>query len=291
MPINRKVAALSDAAYRLDDEAICWSSRNLTDGRIAADDFAGISKRATRKNAAELVRRQRWHTAEHECTSEHCPTPGPDGWVIHDYLDYNPSKEEVLAERAARAERTRRWRANKNGTGDGVGDASQDVPPTHHERGTRRVSDGVSDASPARPVPSRPVTEGASVAQPPTEPPLDEPPQRCPKHIEDPDPPPCGACADARRTAEAARTAALADAERQRRADAAARSQRARERAEADRAQIGACRLCDDRGRLAGGHVCLHDPQASGRAKRGAAVVRAALANPPSAPEREEAHA
>ena len=33
-PINRKVAALSDSAFRLDVEAICWAGRELTDGII-----------------------------------------------------------------------------------------------------------------------------------------------------------------------------------------------------------------------------------------------------------------
>ena len=40
----------------------------------------------------------------------------------------------------------------------------------------------------------------AHEAPPATDPPNPEPPPKCPKHIDDPDPPPCGACAEARKT-------------------------------------------------------------------------------------------
>lgn len=152
MPIHRKVAPLTDAAYRLNDEAICWSSRNLADGRISVDDLAGISKRGKPNLAAELVRRGLWHEAGHVCPSPTCPPSGPDGWVIHDYLEYNPSKEKVLRERDAKAERQRRWidakKGRKDATKDATRDASQDTPLTHAQR----------DANPA---PPRPEESGA----------------------------------------------------------------------------------------------------------------------------------
>lgn len=95
------------------------------------------------------------------------------------------------------------------------------------------------------------------------------PSSRCPKHINDPEPPPCGACGDARRAAEAydrQRTAAAADA----------RSAEARQRA-ADRARaVAACGLCDVDG-YRNGQVCDHDPDAPARAARGRARVLAAL--------------
>ncbi|MES2211002.1 MAG: hypothetical protein V4515_12620 [Chloroflexota bacterium] len=149
-PIHRKLGPLDDATYRLASEAIFWCSRNLTDGRIAADELESICRRATKDRAAKLVARGHWHAADFECPSDKCPKPGPDGWVIHDYLEYQFSKERVLADLAAKAERTRRWRdAKKNGkardgTGDDAGDASRDAS-----------SDGASDASPS-PTPSPP---------------------------------------------------------------------------------------------------------------------------------------
>lgn len=125
--IHRKVRPLSDAAYRLNQEAREWCSRNLTDGRIAADEFPGSSCRATAKYAAELVRRGLWHKAGADhCGHERCEPPGADGYSIHDYLDYNPSAEQVARERAAKAERQRNWLAKKRG-GGGSTNASVDA--------------------------------------------------------------------------------------------------------------------------------------------------------------------
>jgi len=150
MPIHRKVSPLSDAAYRLDDEAMCWASRNGTDGRIAADELAGISKRGTRRIADELVARRRWHRAgDPPCPSEHCAAPYADGWVIHDYLEYNPSASEVREVRRRKAERQRNWRAarsaSRSASRSGERDALQDMPV-----------EGAPRAHVSRPVPSRP---------------------------------------------------------------------------------------------------------------------------------------
>lgn len=150
-PIHRKVAPLDDATYRLASEAVFWCARNKTDGRIGADELEAISKRGTRPRAAKLVERGLWHEAGTACASPKCPPSGRDGWVLHDYLDYQPTKIQVEAELAAKAERTRKWREAKargqkrDGRGDASRDASQDshVPDTY----------GVSDASPSPPRP------------------------------------------------------------------------------------------------------------------------------------------
>lgn len=138
MSIHRKVSPLSDAAYRLQQEAKEWCSRNLTDGRILADEFPSSSCRATPKYAAELVRRGLWHRAGGEhCghAEDKCLPPGVDGYSIHDYLDYNPSADEVIRDRLAKAERQRRWlEKRKNGrrptnpSGDASQVASRDGP-------------------------------------------------------------------------------------------------------------------------------------------------------------------
>lgn len=138
MPIHRKVAPLSDAAYRLLDEAICWSNRNLTDGAIAAAELKDISARGKPKNAAELVARRLWHMAGEECESPKCPPAGPDGWVIHDYWEYQPSREKALREKVAKAERQRRWieaqrrrkDASQAGSRDASADGQKDIAPS-----------------------------------------------------------------------------------------------------------------------------------------------------------------
>jgi hypothetical protein len=135
-PLHRKIAGLTDRLYRLANEAVFWCVRNLTDGRIAADELRLIRSTATRRDADELVRRDIWHRADHACPNvNRCPLPGLDGWVIHDYFDYQPTREKVIAERTAKADRQARWlaarRAGKRPPKDGA-DASRDAshPPS-----------------------------------------------------------------------------------------------------------------------------------------------------------------
>lgn len=157
MPIHRKVAPLSDAAYRLEDEAMCWASRNGTDGRIGTADLPYTSKRGQPRYAAELVARGLWHVAGEQCASEKCATSGPDGWVIHDYLAYNPSAEQVRHERDLKAKRQARWRDAKSGR-------RSDGASTPSERGD---VDGRADASVTlAPYPSRPAPKGSGAGTP-----------------------------------------------------------------------------------------------------------------------------
>jgi hypothetical protein len=84
--IHRKVSSLSDAAYRLHTEGIFWAARNLTDGRIARDELRSVSRGKPETHAAELVKRGLWLETD-------------DGWEIHDYLSYQPSRSKVLQDR------------------------------------------------------------------------------------------------------------------------------------------------------------------------------------------------
>lgn len=163
--INRKMRHLSDAAYRLDDEAIQWASRNMTDGRIPAEDFDDIGKHPTPRAAAELVDRGRWHTAEQGwCGSRYCAPPGKDGWVIHDYLEYNPSRDKAVAEREAHAERQRAYRdRRRNGSRDVSRDGASDWERDSARDAARDTGRDMSrapgsDSPPSSPVPSRPQT-------------------------------------------------------------------------------------------------------------------------------------
>lgn len=145
-PIHRKTAPLDDATYRLHSEAIFWCSRNLTDGHIARDELAAISVRAKASRVARLVARGLWHVDPHECASEKCPSSNGGGWVIHDYLQYQPTREKVRAEQAAKAERQRKWMekrlAGRGASKDGSKDASQDGSTDTSENASR---DGPQD--------------------------------------------------------------------------------------------------------------------------------------------------
>ena len=105
--IHRKVDGLTDAAFRLHVAAVFWSARNLTDGFVPGEDLDLVCARlrAPARFAAECVKRGVWHDARSACPSEKCPGPvdNHDGWVIHDYWDYQPTREKVLADRETKA--------------------------------------------------------------------------------------------------------------------------------------------------------------------------------------------
>jgi hypothetical protein len=148
-----KVRDLDDATYRLWREAIEWSSSSQTDGVIRRNDLLLTSRRASTARAAKLVTARLWHPAGETCGHPKCPPSGVDGWVIHDYWDYNPTAEAVRDEQAKARERKRRWmEGRKNGGKNGVPDA---------------VPDGVRDEGKNdNPAPPRPAPKGRGEATP-----------------------------------------------------------------------------------------------------------------------------
>src|SRR5690606_16167302 len=138
-PIHRKVDGLSDAAFRLHVSAIFWCARNLTDGAVPEEDLELVTARVRtpERFAAELVRRGLWHPPGHVCESEDCPAfdEGVEGWTIHDYLEFQPSKQRVDAERRSNADRQRAWRerqkaAQRNGVSNGVSNGPRNAAPS-----------------------------------------------------------------------------------------------------------------------------------------------------------------
>ena len=88
MPENPKVAGISDSAFRLYIQAICWCSRQETDGKIP---LAMMRRLGPAKSAVELARAELVETTE-------------TGYTIHDYLDFQRSSKEISAYRSARGE-------------------------------------------------------------------------------------------------------------------------------------------------------------------------------------------
>lgn len=157
--IHRKVKGLSDPAYRLHTEAIFWCARNLTDGFVSAGDLPDLATaRRPLKFLPELVARGNWHEAAEVCDSKKCPAhvgnrPASvdEGWLIHDYFEYQPTKAKVLEERANNAVRQRRHRDRHKGE-----------PESRSERNavSNAVTNGRSNTTPSRPVPSRRDVDG-----------------------------------------------------------------------------------------------------------------------------------
>ena len=184
--VHRKVEGLSDAAFRLHVSAVFWCARNLTDGFVPEEDLELVTARvrSPERFTAELVRRGLWHRAEAvtrngtvgvtrnaavegyetDCDSPECPAPEGAGWVIHDYLEYQPSKEKVRDEQSKNADRQRRYRErqaakkqvntaedqSRNGVTNASRDASDDAS---HDGDRNGVSNG--EQTPPRPDPTR----------------------------------------------------------------------------------------------------------------------------------------
>lgn len=160
-----------------------WCSQQLTDGYLAehmVEELAG-----TKKQAELLVKVKLWQLAE-------------GGYQIHDYLDYNPSADEVRAEQARRHEA--KVKAGRAG-GVASGAARRKHTRSSNEADAKQNR---SETKP-RPDPTRPdetSVEGGSHVSSATDP---TPPlysDRCSRHGNVAEPGPCGPCADVRKAAK-----------------------------------------------------------------------------------------
>lgn len=134
-----KVLELSSAAGWLWTRAGAYAAQQLTDGRITNATLAMLGSASD--SADELVAAGLWDVTR-------------GGWQFHDWETYQPTREEVLADRAKTAERMRRYREKRRntGAGDGVTDAA---------------TDGASSRAPTRPDPTtKPTPKGVGRRKP-----------------------------------------------------------------------------------------------------------------------------
>lgn len=104
-----KTATLSAGALRLWLFALCWSAQHEQDGAVPRAVLASL--RGTPKLAQELVSAGLW---EEESQAV---------WRIHDFLEYQPSREQRKAQRAAVRTRVGRYRGSGNGDCNAVTDS------------------------------------------------------------------------------------------------------------------------------------------------------------------------
>lgn len=99
-PSNPKVMLVSDAAFRLWFSSVCHCCEHLTDGFLDKEIPTVLPKAPSgaklKKAIQELVDRGLWEALE------------DGGWEVHDFLDWNPSSEQVRAKKQARSEAGRR---------------------------------------------------------------------------------------------------------------------------------------------------------------------------------------
>lgn len=194
-----------------------WSAKELTDGFIP--DYVLRDLAATVHTADQLVQAGLWERVS-------------NGYNFVAWASYQFTKSQVTAHRANDVERKRRARERaeqlkaqraEQEEQENVRPESARVPP--------RIPPGIRAAS-ALPDQTRPDQThisnhlGGNLT-------LEGPPRRCPRHLNLTDPPPCGACADARRLADEWQATLTAE----------------RERAKAShRAVIESCSHCDANG-------------------------------------------
>jgi hypothetical protein len=97
MPRNPKVRGLSDRAFRAYIEGLCHCGEQETNGHL---DRATVKAVARPRVVEELLAAGLWIVA------------GPEefGIWVKDYLDFNPSREDIRKQREATAARQRKWR-------------------------------------------------------------------------------------------------------------------------------------------------------------------------------------
>jgi len=117
-PDHPKVEALTDPAFRLHTAAMTFCAKFTTDGFISPSQ---ASKRTTTyrpRLLTELIDGGLWHDQGDGCGTKTCP-PGRAGfYLLHDYLQWNKSKDWWEKKRRKDAERLANWRASQAG-GDG----------------------------------------------------------------------------------------------------------------------------------------------------------------------------
>jgi hypothetical protein len=135
-----KCVAAPATALALWLRAGSWSAQQLTDGHVPAHVLSMLGGR--KRDAVCLVSVGLW-------------LESGTGWQFHDWSFYQPTRDQVQAERDANAERLRRWRARKRDTSIESDDTCNGV--------TNGVTNGVVTASvtvpPTRPDPTRPTKE------------------------------------------------------------------------------------------------------------------------------------
>ncbi|MFB8235567.1 hypothetical protein ACFC58_03355 [Kitasatospora purpeofusca] len=117
-----KALAAGNAAMGLWLRCGAYASAHLTDGVIPG---AVAAKNGTATQIRKLLASGLWHTARHGCHA--CPQVRDGDFVMHDYLEANPSRQQVQERRRRAAEKKRQQR-------DGGQSAVDDDDPSAHQR-------------------------------------------------------------------------------------------------------------------------------------------------------------
>lgn len=135
-----KIVKAGADGMALDIAGMCYSAAYLTDGFVPDSAVTTLYPVKSAKRVADrLVTVGRW-----ERDDDH------NGYWIHDYLDYNPPADKVLADREKEREKKRNRRRNPDGTYAGI---PKGVPGGQNGGHPHGLPEGVPSI-PSRPVPS-----------------------------------------------------------------------------------------------------------------------------------------
>lgn len=81
-----KIDNLSDGAFRLHVAGLLYAAKQMTDGYIPATRVPRLIRTYRPKLLAEVMAGRLW-------------LPADAGYTIHDYLDWNRSREQIEADR------------------------------------------------------------------------------------------------------------------------------------------------------------------------------------------------
>jgi hypothetical protein len=111
-PQHPKVIGVGPLGLALQVAGLCYCNRYLTDGFVPKAavplllDFSEIDTLLP----LEVGEPGTWHWALQKLMDAGLWKEVPDGYILHDYLDYQPSKEQVLKEREVNKARQERFR-------------------------------------------------------------------------------------------------------------------------------------------------------------------------------------
>lgn len=137
---NLKVRRAGTEAFALWTAAILWCCEHATDGRVPKELLPDVWRPIGERFDHAAVARV--------CVENRLFIDDGDAYLVHDFLEFNPSKAEQEDKKRKAAERARRHRKRKAGavtrdaTRDGMGDEQRDVTGDVTRDGAR---DGTRD--------------------------------------------------------------------------------------------------------------------------------------------------
>ncbi|MFB7647178.1 hypothetical protein ACFC0S_17000 [Streptomyces sp. NPDC056084] len=124
---HTKVMEAGTAAVGLYVRCGSWAAQQASDGRVPKSIARTYG---TARMIKALIEVGLWHASGHECKT--CPEVDANAFLIHQYLERNPSRAEMDAARKAKSERQQRWREGKRAASGSDVDASTSAGRIRH---------------------------------------------------------------------------------------------------------------------------------------------------------------